>query len=149
MAMQNLRTGKDMSRCNVLDACEEERDIAMSVMRQRSHKGGRPSLLVTHPGLPTALSEVLPHLQSGEMSQRQCASILGISVRSMNRYLRYFCYKTYTSIQADLLSRRRDASNTWRPKISRSPAEISKASVTITGTSYFNMFCICCSPNGS
>ena len=62
----------------------------MSLKRGRRGKGGRPSLLDTYPGLPTALSEVLPRLQSGEMSQRQAGGKLGISVRSLFRYAREF-----------------------------------------------------------
>ena len=52
-----------------------------------SAKGGRPRL-DNQEGFTSRLCEVLPRLKSGDISQRRAAEVLGISVRSLNRYAR-------------------------------------------------------------
>ena len=50
-------------------------------------KGGRPRL-DSQEAFTLRLCEVLPRLRSGDISQRRAAEVLGISVRSLNRYAR-------------------------------------------------------------
>ena len=50
-------------------------------------KEGRPRL-DNQEGFTSRLCEVLPRLRSGDISQRRAAEVLGISVRSLNRYAR-------------------------------------------------------------
>ena len=50
-------------------------------------RGGRPRL-DNQEEFTSRLCEVLPRLRSGDISQRRAAEVLGISVRSLNRYAR-------------------------------------------------------------
>ena len=52
-----------------------------------SVRGGRPRL-DSQEAFTSRLYEVLPRLKSGDISQRRAAEVLGISVRSLNRYAR-------------------------------------------------------------
>ena len=53
----------------------------------RAQRGGRPRL-DSQETFTSRLYEVLPRLRSGDISQRRAAEVLGISVRSLNRYAR-------------------------------------------------------------
>ena len=50
------------------------------------HPGGRPPLSAA-PEFIKALYRVLPHVSSGILSQRKAADELGISARSLKRYM--------------------------------------------------------------
>ena len=52
-----------------------------------SANGGRPRL-DNQEEFTSRLYEVLPRLNSGDISQRRAAEVLGISVRSLKRYAR-------------------------------------------------------------
>ena len=55
-----------------------------SVSPEKS-RGGRPRLYSSDQFLE-AVSEVLPHLKSGNISQNTAAKLLGMSTRSFKRY---------------------------------------------------------------
>ena len=60
--------------------------MADSPVSPGKHRGGRPRLYATGQFIK-AFSEVLPHLESGVISQNEAAKVMGISVRSLKRYL--------------------------------------------------------------
>ena len=60
--------------------------MADSPVSPEKHRGGRPRLYATGE-FNEAVSEVLPHLNEGVLSQNKAARLLGISVRSFKRYL--------------------------------------------------------------
>ena len=58
----------------------------VSLKMANKRRGGRPRLYATGEFVK-AVCEVLPHLNANNMSQNEMARALGISVRSLKRYL--------------------------------------------------------------